>query len=71
MMEALKVLKTPFNKPYNYRQWIEEAGFVNIQEVKHDVTLSYNENELIRLLKDMIRRGLKGLSLKLYTEVLG
>jgi hypothetical protein len=73
MMAASNALKTPFDKSYYYRQWMEEAGFVNVQEVRHDVAMNPDDEELKELgelQKTALLCGLEGYSLQIFTKTL-
>jgi trans-aconitate methyltransferase len=72
MTEASKTLKTPFDKPYYYRQWMEEAGFVNVREVRHDVAMNPDDEELKELgelQKTALLCGLEGYSLQTFRRL--
>jgi SAM-dependent methyltransferase len=76
MMRASVAIGTPFDKPHSYRQWMEEAGFVNVQEVVKVLPLNTWPKD--PRLKDLglwqwsnLQSGLNGFSLALFTKGLG
>jgi SAM-dependent methyltransferase len=76
MMRASIAIDTRFNKPHYYRQWMEEAGFVNVQEVVKVLPLNtWPKDPRLKLLghwqKTNLLIGLEGLSLALFTKILG
>ena len=73
-MEALKRLEKPLDKPYQYRKWMEDAGFVKVEEIIYDVALNTDDEKLKNLgifQSDVLHDVLEGCSLYTYKKVLG
>jgi SAM-dependent methyltransferase len=76
MIEASRKIKKAFNDPYKYRQWMEEAGFDNVEESVSPVPLnSWPEDpklkEVGRHQAFNLYDGIEGQSLILLIEILG
>ena len=76
MMEASRRNNTAFDNPYEYRHWMEEAGFVNVEEQKYPLPLNPwpknpKQKELGHWQMANLWEGIEGFSLILFTEVLG
>lgn len=76
IMNAAAMIGTSLDKPWHYRQWMEEAGFVNVKE--HVVPLPINQWPKDRKLKELgmwemtnLLEGIEGFSVALFTKVLG
>ena len=76
IMKASRINNTAFDKPYRYRRWMEEAGFVNVKELIYSFPLNTwpNDPKLRELgLWEMVDLlpGIEGFSAILFTEFLG
>lgn len=40
-MEASRNLETPLDNPLHYREWMQETGFVNVEEIFRVIPLNY------------------------------
>jgi SAM-dependent methyltransferase len=76
IMNAAAMIGTSLDKPWHYRQWMEEAGFVNVKE--HVIPLPINQWPKDRKLKELgmwemtnLLEGIEGFSVALFTKVLG
>jgi trans-aconitate methyltransferase len=75
MIKASKKINTPFDNPHHYRQWMEEAGFVNVKEVVYPLPLNtWPENPKLKEIGQWqllnLLEGLEGFSLVLFTDIL-
>jgi SAM-dependent methyltransferase len=75
IMKAAAMIGTPLDKPWHYRQWIEEAGFVNVKE--YIVPLPLNQWPKDPKLKELgmwemtnLLQGIEGFSVALFTKIL-
>ena len=76
MLQIGRTIQRPFDNPYRYKQWMEEAGFINVRETR--LPLPINGWPKDKRLKQVgkwemanFSSGLEGFSLKLFREVLG
>ena len=76
IIEASEATGTAFDRPYKYRQWMEEAGFANVEENIYHIPLNpWPEDPKQRMLGEIemenVLLGIEGFSMALFTEVLG
>ena len=76
MMKASEMSGASLEKPWQYRKWMEEAGFVNVKEYVY--TFPINPWPKDEKLKDLgmwemtnILEGLEGFCMALFTKYLG
>ena len=74
-MKAAALIGTALDKPWRYRQWMEEAGFVNVKE--YIVPLPLNQWPKDPTLKELgmwemtnLLQGIEGFSVALFTKIL-
>ena len=76
ILEISKTIGMPFDNPYHYREWLETAGFVNVQERRIPLPInSWPKDKRMKQIGawEMVNfaSGLEGFSLKLFQDVLG
>lgn len=74
--KAAEMIGTPLDKPWSYRKWMEEAGFINVKQVIHFLpTNMWPKDEKLKELGTWqmvnVLEGLEGFSLALFTKTLG
>jgi hypothetical protein len=76
MMNAAECIDTSLERPWEYRQWMEEAGIVNVKEYVYRFPINAWPKD--PKLKDLglwemanMLEGIEGFSLVFFTEVLG
>jgi SAM-dependent methyltransferase len=73
IMEASRKVETPFDNPYKYRQWMEEAGFINVKKSVYRLPLNTwpkdpELKEIGRFQIVNVLAGLEGFNLALLIE---
>ena len=76
MLKGGQIIGKPFDNPYRYKAWMEEAGFTNVQEIMFPLPVnSWPKDPRMKQigLWEMVNclQGLQGFCLLLFTEVLG
>ena len=76
MLKIGKIIDREFDNAYRYKQWMEEAGFVNVQERRLPLPTNPwpKDKDLKQIgLWEMVNfgEGLQGFSLKLFMQFLG
>ena len=76
MLKAGEMIGKPFDNPYRYKEWMEEAGFMNVKDTVFPLPVNewpkdprMKQIGLWELLNCL--QGLQGFCLLLFTEVLG
>ncbi|KAJ2897133.1 uncharacterized protein MKZ38_004951 [Zalerion maritima] len=76
LVEASQKVGMPWNRSTNYAQWMREVGFVDVVEKREAAGLSpwmkgKRNKETSLLLQENICNGIEGMSMALFTRVLG
>jgi SAM-dependent methyltransferase len=76
MVEISSKLGRPFTNPFSYKQWLEEAGFINVTEKMLPVPInSWPKDAKMKLVGSWqqvnLLHGLQGFTVKLFTEFKG